>query len=95
MTPGWLIEHVSPTKFASKSISAAINVLVVWCDDDCSELTGEMIKSRKHSDSLVWRPGRLPFSGIVVLASSLMAHGIIEKANMRQLQRNESGGIVS
>lgn len=93
--PAWLIEHVSSTKFSAKAISAAINVLTACCEDDCSELTGEMVPSRKRSDSLVWRPGRLPFSDIVVLASSLITHGIIGKAKVRQLQRNESGGMVS
>ena len=93
--PAWLIAHVSTAKFVAKSISAAINVLAACCDDECSALTGEMVPSRKRSGGLVWHPGLLPFSDIVVLASSLMAHGIIGKAKVRQLQRNESGNMVT
>lgn len=93
--PDWLITYVSSTKFASKAIGAAINVLSACCDDDCSELTGEMVPSRKRSDSLLWRPGLLPFSDVVVLASSLMAHGVIGKAQVRRLQKTETGAMVN
>lgn len=37
--------------------------MTVCCDDDCSELTGEMMQSRRRDSGLVWRPGLLPFAG--------------------------------
>ena len=87
--PAWLIEHVNKTEFAAKAISAAINILQACCDDDCSELTGEMMPSRRRNGSLVWRSGSMSFEQILLVASSLITHGVIGKAKTRQLQRNE------
>ncbi|WP_299996824.1 DUF6246 family protein [uncultured Cedecea sp.] len=87
--PAWLIEHVNKPQFAVKAISAAISVIQACCEDDCSELTGELVPSRSRTGALVWRSGSLSFEKILLVAQSLITHGVIGKAKTRQLQRNE------
>jgi len=52
-TPDWLLTYVSTAKFASKAISAAINVLTACCASDCSELIRELVPSKARPGSLV------------------------------------------
>lgn len=87
--PAWLIEHVNKTEFAVKAISAEISVIQACCEDDCSELTGELFPSRSRTGALVWCSGSLSFEKILLVAQSLITHGVIGKAKTRQLQRNE------
>jgi len=93
--PAWLLEHLSSNAAKRKAFMASVAVIQACCEIDCSELTGEMIPSRRRSDGLVWRSGIMPFTQILIVAASLITHGVIGKAKVRQLQRNESGGMVS
>lgn len=92
--PAWIIEYVSKPGFADKAIGAAINILQACCEDDCSPLTGEMVPSRSRPGELVWVSGAASFEEMVMIASSLITHGIIGKAKVRKLQRNESGRMT-
>lgn len=93
--PSWLITHVNQAQFSAKAISAAINTIQACCDDDCSELTGEMVPSRARHGSLVWRPGSLSFSEILRVAGTLIAHGVIGKATVKRLQKDEGQSSTS
>jgi hypothetical protein len=56
-------------------------------DDDLQSLIGEW---KGWRTCVVYRPGMLPKDLIIAIAQSLMHHGVIGKAKVRRLQRNES-----
>lgn len=85
--PLWILDRIHQVR--RKSFMAAVSVIQACCDDDCSELTGELVPSRSRTGSLVWRSGSLSFEKILLVAQSLITHGVIGKAKTRQLQRNE------
>ncbi|WP_306587617.1 DUF6246 family protein [Hafnia paralvei] len=68
-------------------VYAAMNVMQACCEDDITPLIGEL-KGWKHC--IVRRRGGLTDSEIVIIARELLAHGVIGKAKIRRLQRNES-----
>jgi hypothetical protein len=55
--------------------------------DDLTPLIGEW---KGWSNCVVYRPGALMKDDIILLAQHLMQHGIIGKAKVRRLQRNEN-----
>ena len=58
---------------------ASVEVLEACCDDDISDLVGFM-SPRYRGDSFAgfsWRIGRINFVDCVILASSLIRHGVI------------------
>lgn len=93
--PAWLISYVSNPEFSSNTVGAAINVLQACCDEDCSALSGAMVPSLSRPGELIWMPGAMSLEEIVMIASSLITHGIIGKAKTRKLQRNESGQMTT
>lgn len=48
-----------------------------------------MVPSRIRNGTLVWRSRSLSLTQILLVSSSLITHGVIGKAKVRQLQRNE------
>lgn len=92
--PAWLMDYVSKPGFADKTIGAAIIILQACCEDDCSPLTGAMVPSLSRPGELVWMPGAMSFEEIVIIGGLLITHGIIGKAKVRKLQRNESGKMT-
>ncbi|WP_038910944.1 DUF6246 family protein [Dickeya dadantii] len=88
--PAWLITHVSRPIFSRQAVLAAITVLAACCDTDCSALTGELVPRKTGKDGVIWRPGSMPAPDLVLVAQSLITHGIIGKAKVRRLQRHES-----
>lgn len=89
--PQWLLSYMGRPQFAKQTIYAAINVLQACCDRDVSELTGELVPGKSGRWGMVYRKGAVPMQNIVLIAQSLIAHGIIGKAKVRQLQRHETG----
>lgn len=91
--PAWLLDHVSRREIGKPAIMAAMSVLEACCERDLSRLIGEIIPGKCGKWTFVWRKGSLPLSDmvlIVLIAQSLITHGIIGKAKVRQLQRHES-----
>lgn len=88
--PDWLIKHVSRPTFSKQAVAAAVTVMQACCDEDCSALTGELLPRKTGRDGLIWRPGSMAFANLVLVAQSLITHGIIGKAKVRRLQRHES-----
>ena len=78
-----------------KALMAAHTVLTACCDDDISDLVGWMKPGKSRKRSFVWRPGSMPPESMVIVAQSLMMHGIIGKAKIRKLQRHESSDTTS
>lgn len=88
--PAWLIKHISQPAFSKRAVLAAITVLQACCDEDCAGLTGELVPRKTGKDGVIWRSGLMDLSNIVLVARSLLTHGIIGKAKVRRLQRHES-----
>ncbi|AMG55193.1 DUF6246 family protein [Citrobacter amalonaticus] len=77
----------SLNRAADHLVSESVRVLQSCCDSDITCLTGEWCGD---GDRVVYLPGLMPKSDIIVLAQQLMQHGIIGKAKVRKLQRNET-----
>lgn len=86
--PLWLAGAISEAG-KRKAFMVAVSIIQACCDDDCSELTGEMVPSRARQSAIVWKPGVMPLEKVVMVAQSLITHGVIGKAKVRQLQRND------
>lgn len=93
--PGWLLNHINAPSFSSDAIYAGMIVMQACCDDDVSALVGELRPSKRGKRAFVIRQGKIPASDIIVLGQSLITHGIIGKAKVRKLQRNESNSYVN
>lgn len=90
-TLGRFPEWLSPSfnRAAERLLSTCMHVLQACCEDDLTTMIGEW-KGWRHC--VVYRPGLMPKSDIIVVAQHLMQHGVVGKAKIRQLQRHESGG---
>ena len=86
--PLWLIDHIRTSTYGKRALVAAITVLEACSNDDLTPLVGEFrpVKRRK---------GLMDDFDMVLIAQSLITHGIIGKAKVRQLQRNESGATTN
>lgn len=89
--PDWLIKHVAKPHFAKGALMSAMTVLQACCDRDVSPLTGEIVPGKSGRWGMVYRKGAMPLPDMVLIAQSLITHGIIGKAKVRQLQRHETG----
>lgn len=88
--PAWL--SPSFNRAAEKLLSMSMHVLQACCEDDLTPMIGEWKGWRRY---VVYRPGQMPKNDIIVLAQYLMQHGVVGKAKVRQLQRNETGEKTS
>ncbi|MGZ0799616.1 DUF6246 family protein [Kluyvera ascorbata] len=84
--PEWL--SPSFNRAAERLLSTCMHVLQACCEDDLTTMIGEW-KGWRHC--VVYRPGLMPKSDIIVVAQHLMQHGVVGKAKVRQLQRHETG----
>lgn len=91
VVPEWLIRYMGRPQFAKQTVYAAMNVMQACCDRDVSALTGELVPGKSGKWGMVYRKGAIPMQNIVLIAQSLITHGIIGKAKVRQLQRHETG----
>lgn len=88
--PAWLVDYVNRKQVAKPAMMAAMSVLAACCVIDTSKLTGEIIPGKSGKWAFVYRPGLMSTVEMVLIAQSLITHGIIGKAKIRQLQRHES-----
>lgn len=93
--PDWLARYVSGMRLTKKALMAAHTVLTACCDEDTGYLVGWMKPGRTGRRGFVWRPGSMPPQNMVVVAQSLMMHGIVGKAKVRKLQRHETNETTS
>ncbi|KAB8312921.1 hypothetical protein EH228_04375 [Erwinia endophytica] len=93
--PQWLIEYISRPQSSKQAVYAAMNTMMACCDDDITPLIGELLPGKTGKWAFVYRHGKMPLADIVLVAQSLIQHGIIGKAKVRKLQRHETQQATS
>lgn len=88
--PQWLLDYIGRPQFNKPVIYSAMNVLSACCDENVSTLIGELRPGRTGRWSFVYRKGAIPLTDMILIAQSLIQHGVIGKAKVRKLQRHES-----
>nr|WP_254919478.1 DUF6246 family protein [Pantoea sp. VS1] len=89
--PAWLVSCLSRPQSSKYAVYAAMNVLAACCDEDISTLIGELRPGNTGKWLFVYWKGLMPVSDMVLIAQSLIQHGIIGKAKVRKFQRHEAG----
>jgi len=89
--PAWLIEHIRNSSYGKRALMAAMTVMEACCESDLSALIGEFRPARTKGRAFKRRMGLMGDFELLLIAQSLITHGIIGKAKVRQLQRHESG----
>ncbi|MFH2942999.1 DUF6246 family protein [Enterobacter roggenkampii] len=89
--PPWLITHLKSSTYGRKALIAASNVLSSCCIKDVTALTGELRVAKAAGKAFKLRRGLMDEFDMLVIAQSLITHGIIGKAKVRKLQRHEGG----
>lgn len=93
--PPWLITHLKSSTYGRRALIAASSVLSSCCDKDVTALTGELRAAKAAGKAFKLRRGLMDEFDMLVIAQSLITHGIIGKAKVRHLQRHESGEATS
>lgn len=93
--PLWLIDHIRTSTYGKRALVAAITVLEACSSDDLTPLVGELRPAKAKGKTFKRRKGLMDDFDMVLIAQSLITHGIIGKAKVRQLQRNESGAATN
>lgn len=93
--PDWFVNYLNNSNPVRRALSAAIDVLQACCESDLSPLIGDIVPSKTGKRAFVWRTGKMPMQDMLLIASALITHGVIGKAKVRQLQRDESKGTTS
>ncbi|WP_286863274.1 MULTISPECIES: DUF6246 family protein [Pantoea] len=89
--PAWLIEHIRSSGYGKRALMAAMTVMQACCEDDLTALIGEFRPARTKGRAFKRRMGVMGDFEMLLISQSLITHGIIGKAKVRQLQRHESG----
>ncbi|MGC0990091.1 DUF6246 family protein [Pantoea agglomerans] len=95
MVPAFALKWLLSSACSKSAISAAMIVLAACCDRDATPLTGELVPGKTGRRAFVYRPGAMPVRDMVLIAQSLIQHGIIGKAKVRKLQRHEGSNTSS
>lgn len=83
--PSWMAPSFNAAN--DNLLLASMLVLQACCDDDLADLIGEWVDD---GGRVVYQAGLVPKDLIIIFARELMRHGIVGKAKVRQLQRNET-----
>lgn len=85
--PEWLIRTLRKPVYGRKILSAAMHVMQACCYEDITPLVGEW---RPGKRGIVYRAGVMSVGEIILIAHTLIEHGVMGKAPLRVLQRNEA-----
>lgn len=88
--PAWIA--ASFERVSDCILAASIHVLQACCDDDLSTMTGEWLGK---DGKIEYAAGLLSRNDIILIAQSLMTHGIIGRAKVRKLQRYENSDTTT
>lgn len=95
MVPAFALKWLLSSACSKAAISAAMIVLAACCNRNITPLTGELVPGKTGRRAFVYRPGAMPVRDMVLIAQSLIQHGIIGKAKVRKLQRHEGSSTSS
>ncbi|WP_312759555.1 DUF6246 family protein [Pantoea brenneri] len=95
IAPAFALKWLLSSACSKAAISAAMIVLAACCDRDATPLTGELVPGKTGRRAFVYRLGAMPVRDMVLIAQSLIQHGIIGKAKARKLQRHEGSNTSS
>ncbi|ELY5205597.1 hypothetical protein SM866_004371, partial [Yersinia enterocolitica] len=84
--PASLIPRNAIKQCSDYILSAAIRVIEACCDRPVTELIGEF---KGWRNCIVYRPGKVSKEVVITIARELIEHGVIGKAKVRKLQKNE------
>ena len=84
-------DYVRENPWTGVGIGAAMTVLDACCDNDLTTLIGEIRPAKASGKTFKIRRGSMDEFDMLVIAQSLITHGIIGKAKVRKLQRHENG----
>lgn len=90
--PEWLIKTLRKPVYGRKILSAAMHVMQACCDDDITALVGEW---RPGKRGIVYRAGGMSVGEIILIAHTLIEHGVMGKAKVRKPQRSETNSYVN
>lgn len=90
--PEWLIKTLRKPVYGRKILSAAMHVMQACCDDDITSLVGEW---RPGKRGIVYRAGGVSVGEIILIAHTLIEHGVMGKAKVRKPQRSETNSYVN
>lgn len=93
--PAWLIEHIRSCNYGKRALMAAMTVMQACYEDDLSALIGEFRPARAKGRPFKRRMGLMGDFEMLLIAQSLITHGIIGKAKVRRLQRHEGSSTSS
>ncbi|EBG0542797.1 hypothetical protein FIG92_11940 [Salmonella enterica subsp. enterica] len=85
--PAWMVASVAPA-VSRRMVDAAMTVIQACCNRDVAPLVGELKGWGTYT--VVRRRGLMRDDELLVIARALLAHGVMGKAPLRQLQKNES-----
>ncbi|CND37970.1 DUF6246 family protein [Yersinia pseudotuberculosis] len=84
--PASLMPNNAIRKCSEHMLAAAIRVIESCCDKPVSMLVGEF---KGWQNCIVYRPGKISKEVVINVARELIEHGVIGKAKIRKLQKNE------
>lgn len=87
--PCWAINAARSAGYTREALLSAINVVSSCCDEDVSELVGWLNPSKTGRRTFVWHRGAIPPENIIIIAQSLIMHGVIGQTRTRVLQKHE------
>lgn len=93
--PTWLYEHIRHGTYGKRALMAGLCVMQACTERDISPLVGEFLPAKFKGKPFKRRMGIMGDFDILVIAQSLITHGIIGKAKVRQLQRHESSQMAT
>jgi len=91
LVPEWLMQHIRSADYGKRALLSAMSVLEACTDTDVAPLIGEFLPAKRKGRAFKRRYGAMSDFEMLVLARSLITHGVIGKAKVRQLQKHEGG----
>lgn len=90
--PEWLVKALRKPAYGRKVLSTAMHVMQSCCDEDVTPLIGEWRAGKK---GVIYRRGSMSTGEIILIAHTLIEHGVMGKAKIRKPQRAETNSYVN
>lgn len=90
--PEWLIKTLRKPAYGRKILSAAMYVMQSCCDEEVTPLIGDWRAGKK---GMVYCRGGMSIGEIILIAHTLIEHGVMGKAKVRKPQRAETNSYVN